>query len=320
MGQFVVFDMYYLRFLTDECHFIIDDIDEISLWSKSLKYGEFINSTFQDRINAKSKDENQLYKIMLNSSYGADGWNYDKFKVYRFLNEKDALKAQAPYRHRSTRKINENLYLVEMKKQSSKASKALQGAFATLQHAKYLFILFIEKFIKTCLDETKWHFNYCDTDSYYFAISGDVKKGVEQGFSAIVKNQELYDEKVKLWFPSEKKLMTLSEENSCTDMICLSAKCYSMFNNEKSKVKCKGISISGDNNKNLNYEAFKKFMYDGKTCESSNCVLRLKNKKMTKQIISKSALSGVNTKSVVLKNGCCCPYIYGLSSANYHVK
>jgi hypothetical protein len=74
--QFMSFGMYELWLLTDECLFIIDDIDTVITFTKHDKINKFVNYFFNERIVAKSQGNNgmeALFKNILNLSYGADG-------------------------------------------------------------------------------------------------------------------------------------------------------------------------------------------------------------------------------------------------------
>jgi hypothetical protein len=58
----------------------------------------------------------------------------------------------------------------------------------------------------------------------------------------------------------------------------------------------------------------------GKMEESESHVLRTKDTHITMQVNRKNGISGVNTKSVVLENGACLLFIYGVLSSCYHTK
>jgi hypothetical protein len=62
-----------------------------------------------------------------------------------------------------------------------------------LDNAKVILLPFYYGFIANCLDHNRHHLVEGDTDSLYFAISGDPNVGVEQQFTHIIINKELYD-------------------------------------------------------------------------------------------------------------------------------
>jgi hypothetical protein len=93
-----------------------------------------------------------------------------------------------------------------------------------------------------------------------------------------------------------------------------------IFDNKEQEVKLKGVSTRGNQNKQINKEAFEKCFHEGKMIGAENYILRTKNQQMSKQILRKNGISGVCTKSVVLENGACLPFIHGLKSSSYSFK
>ena len=79
-------------------------------------------------------------------------------------------------------------------------------------------------------------------------------------------------------------------------------------------LKLKGVSLKKNKIVSSDYQKALEEPIKGK-----NINLQLKDSQMSKITINKNALSAVNTKMVVLENGCCCPYIQGLSASNYFV-
>jgi hypothetical protein len=58
-------------------------------------------------------------------------------------------------------------------------------------------------------------------------------------------------------------------------------------------------------------------VYEQELINADNYVLRQKNNQMTKQHINKIGLSGIITKSVVLENQACLPFVFGINANNY---
>jgi hypothetical protein len=50
---------------------------------------------------------------------------------------------------------------------------------------------------------TKVHYIERDTDSLYFAISGDKNEDINQEFKHIISNEKCYNEKVSKWLPCD---------------------------------------------------------------------------------------------------------------------
>jgi hypothetical protein len=239
-----------------------------------------------------------LDKIILDGSYGADGQN-------------SAFKA--------THKVNDDLFIVEKDPVIATCKKPLQSSYATLSNAKFLYLTFVYKFMYKCLDQQKFHFIYTDTDSYMFAVAGDPTRDFNQNFEAIVKDKEFYANNYELFFPKKKTLLTLEYEHCGYDMIALAPKNYRITDRKEETIKQKGGTISKTVNTHLNEEAFKNCLNNGEIIPAENHVLRTKGTVMTKQILRKTGISGICTKSVVLENQCCAPFIHGISASNYHV-
>jgi hypothetical protein len=227
------FGMYELWGLIDDCHFVIDDVKFLILFTKHDKIGKFVNYGFNMRTAAKTKGENLFWKNMLNSSYGSDGMNNEKFTNVKFLDRKKALKAVVNYNFMNSTMITDDLYLVEKDPTSASCNKPLQSAFATLSNAKFFYNLFVYQFTMKCLDEKRFHFVVTDTDSYMWAVAdtgkrkdilnnfilknisekskGKLFKGriIIPHFEDIVSDREFYETNYKHWFPKKKSLLTL---------------------------------------------------------------------------------------------------------------
>jgi HD superfamily phosphohydrolase YqeK len=82
-------------------------------------------------------------------------------------------------------------------------------------------------------------------------------------------------------------------------MIALLPKSYYITDHLEETVKQKGVTIDENRNTHLDRKAFESFANNGKVIDAQNIVLRTKDTHMTKQLMNKTGLSGVNTKSVV---------------------
>jgi hypothetical protein len=339
--RFMSFGMYELWGLIDDCGFVMDAVSCVLLFTKHDKIGKFVNYFFNKRVSAKTKGENALCKSILNSSYGADGMNNEKFKDVKFMSKEKALRATSQSNFFSESKINDDVYHVEREPESAACKKPLQTAYATLSNAKYWFIRFVYGFMYKCLERSRFHFCCCDTDSYMWAVAGTgerekllrerillslTEKGKEKimkkivpHFEEIIVDKEFYYANYPLWFPRKKTLMTLEYEHCCYNLIALAPKNYWTDDGVSQIVKTKGVSVRGELNKHINGQAFKACVEEGAIIGAENYVLRTKEHKMTKQILKKTGLSGVVTKSVVLENQACVPFIYGISADKYHI-
>ena len=136
---------------------------------------------------------------------------------------------------------------------------------------------------------------YWNANKYYFFP--DAKKGVVD----------------------EKKLLGVAIENEADNCIALAPKCYTLFNNDDSNNKVRFKGVRKEQNKHLNTSSFIDVVMNNTVVKGRNCNLQLKNNVMSSVLIEKNALTAVHTKMIVLSNGCCCPYLYGVSANNYKV-
>jgi hypothetical protein len=310
---------------------------------------KFVNYFIDDRVKAKMEGDTgraAFDKNILNSSYGADGQNNEKFSNIKFCDRNKTLKAHAAGNFKHTHKVTDDLYIVEKEALTPSCKKPIQSSCATLSNAKYWYTLFVYKFMYKCMDKNRFHFVYTDTDSYMWAIAGTGKRrktleymlgdklfnglnemrvkkvplpGFVQPFEDIITDHEFYNKWYPLFFPKKKTLLSLEYEHCCLNMVALAPKNYYTDDGEGDiVVKQKGVTLTEYVNTNINKDAMDKCLKEGKMEEAESHVLRTENTHMTMQINRKNGISGVNTKSVVLERGACLPFIYGVPSSCYH--
>jgi hypothetical protein len=317
MDQFMSFSSYYLWFLVDECHFIIDDIRSIIYFTKHAAFSPFVNEFMLKRLENPATGE--FYKISMNGSYGYDGMNSEKFTTTKVVSEEKALQAHVSPRFVSEQKISDDCYLSTMHPRSFPVDKCLQEAYFTLDNAKYWYLNFVYKFMMKCLDMDRCHFTEGDTESAYWAIAGDPTKSYEQEFKHIVKDRKFYEKHVYEWFPNpmikdskerklnEKKLLGLAIEKHGENMVALAPKCYTIWVDDAVKsMKLKGVSLRKNKFTKEDYIEALQGTKSGK-----NICLIMKNGQMAKVYIMKNALTGVHTKMIVQPNQCCHPFLNG---------
>jgi hypothetical protein len=200
-NEFMSFSSYYLWFLIDDCHFIIDEIKELYLYTAHDGFNKFVTRNMQKRILAKSSGDSAgdtFYKLVLNGSYGYDIMNEENFLKSMLCNRSKAfLKNLSPY-FSSSRKLNDNLYQVQMNPQYFKCKTPLAEGYFTLDNAKFWYLNFIYNFMYKCLDMNRIHFIEGDTDSMYFAIAGNMDEDNSQGFKYVIKDEKFYNSMIYL--------------------------------------------------------------------------------------------------------------------------
>jgi hypothetical protein len=311
---FMSFSSYYLWFLIDRCHFIIDDIKSIITFTKHDRFNAFVNDFMNNRIKAmqeNNKGKEQFCKTSLNGSYGYDGLNTEKFVKIKPMDRSKTFIHQVFDNFVSTRKIAEDNYLVTYNPRTFHCNTCLQESFFTLDNAKFWYLNFVYNFMYKCLDMDRMHFVEGDTDSAYWAVSGDPNDNYKQGFQHVIRDKKFYDEHVYDWFPDPtkdisdmKKLLGLAIENQDENCVALAPKCYCLFPNQ-GITKMKGVKKSLNKLTSQDYQTSLTKPIVGK-----NINLQMKNNVMSNIKVRKNVLTGIHTKAIVLENHSCAPFIY----------
>lgn len=315
IDEYTAFSSYYLWFLIDRCHFIIDSIKSIQLYTKHMGFHNFVTTFMNERINAMkshNKGKEQFCKTSLNGSYGYDGKNTEKYTKSVMKNRDQTFMAQLYPSFVSSRKLDNDCFMVTYNPKSFRCDTCLQEAFFTLDNAKYWYLNFIYNFMYRCLDMERIHYIEGDTDSAYWAIAGDPNNDYHQRFDHVIKDEEYYNEHVYEYFPDpnkdifdEKKLLGLAIEKEGENCIALAPKCYTIWNNDNTtkSLKLKGVSLKKNK---IVYPDYEKSLT--KPVSGININLQMNKNMMSKITIVKNALTASHTKMVVLPNQSCCPY------------
>ncbi|GHU20290.1 hypothetical protein FACS189472_11380 [Alphaproteobacteria bacterium] len=214
--EYMTFSSYYLYFLIDRCHCIVDENAEIVTFTKTDCFKKFV-TTFMNRRIAAMKLGNKGYekycKMMMNSSYGFDILNEEKYTKTKLCDYAETKDSQRRPNFISARRINNDLYLVTYRSTHYKCNTCIQLGLFTLDNAKYAYCAFAYDFLYRCLDMSKIHFIEGDTDSSYLAIAGNPDHDIHQGFRYVVADRGFYHKHYYEWFPdpyygkeNEKKL------------------------------------------------------------------------------------------------------------------
>jgi hypothetical protein len=192
-----------------------------------------------------------FYKLMLNSSYGKDGMNTAKYPNTKIYNKYDTMLKQCRSDFISSRRISDDLHIVNMRKQFYYITTPIQCAVFTLDNAKYWYIKIIYDFIYQAFDTSRIHFCQGDTDSQFWGIAGDPSQNYHQKFDYVIKDVDFYNKYYPKWISSsengradEKKLLKYSLEKEGTHHIGLAPKSYYFWgpDDDKPKTVIKGLS------------------------------------------------------------------------------
>jgi hypothetical protein len=116
------FNNYYLWYLLDRFGFIIDEIQELTTFTKHTAFEKFVipfmNARIQEGIKKGNKGVDKYTKMILNAGYGKDGTNPKNYDSTLILNTEKALLKQSSPNFISNRQLAEDLYLVQMTPQN----------------------------------------------------------------------------------------------------------------------------------------------------------------------------------------------------------
>jgi hypothetical protein len=194
MGKFMQFSSYYLWYLIYRFGFVIDDVIEMSVFytNDNGLFTKFTIQLMEERMKAieqKNDGYGTFCKNILNTEYGKDGKNKSKYSRLIIMNQKKTFFSQYLPDFKGSRAITNNGYIVEKNYKTYSLNSAIQEAVFTLDNDKFWYIKFIYDFIYRSIDLTKIHFIEGDTDSLYYAISGNADEDFHQGFKHVIKDE-----------------------------------------------------------------------------------------------------------------------------------
>ncbi|KAA6397784.1 MAG: hypothetical protein EZS28_006688 [Streblomastix strix] len=256
----------------------------------------------------------------MNSSYGSDGMNTEKYHKVKIMNRKQNERAIRSNAFMDEKQISEDSNIVQMNPEHCSCKTPLQVAFFELDNAKYWYLNFIYKIMYKWQDIDRILFIEGDTDSAYWAISGNPNEDFTQQFNAVVKDRDFYNENAKYFFPTirgniydEKMILGLSIDRQGVTMVALVSQNYMIETNYYTNSKIKLKRVNQKTNK-INKEQIVDCVNEGKITKCTNMRLGQKNHQMSQLSIQKNRITGIHTRMIVLENQSCCPFMFGLSS------
>jgi hypothetical protein len=330
---YMTFTNYYLWYLIDRFGFVIEDVKELTTFTAHTGFRDFTETFMKRRIEAiknRNEGKDKYCKMQLNSSYGKDGMNESKYSKNVLMTKTEALLKQISPGHISTKQITEDYYSIQLDTKSFHMKTPLQCAVWTLDNAKYWYLKLIYDFMFKAFDTDKIHFVEGDTDSSYWAISGNPNENCHQGFKYVIKDQKFYNDNVYRWFPNpniedkslrkadEKKLLGVSVEKEGRKMFAIAPKCYFIETDRNNVSKLKGVSEGLNRYKESD---FKEVLTENKVQKGINLGFYMKRVNndfhMTRLQVYKDAITGKHDKMYCYTNHSCAPLINGYTDENY---
>jgi hypothetical protein len=306
-GEFHVFYSVYLYFLIDTCGFIIDDVERLHVFSSHTSFNEFATQTMARRQKAileKDKVKDLLNKIALNGAYAMDIMNEANYRKTKVVNKHQCFLAHLTPTFRHSEKLGEDSYLVESVNKNFNCKTCIHEGVATLDIAKMLYLNFIHNFMYKCLDMNRIHFVEGDTDSMYWAVAGNG----HGGFEDVIIDKEFYMANIGHYLTSDfygnekqfdtplekmmfdKRFGGLAIEKQRKNMIALTSKLYTIWDDSKETSKAKGCHQKFDHRMYLDV------LEQGLIINGTNHSLKMNQGVMSYVSTYKRAITAIFTK------------------------
>ncbi|KAA6353884.1 MAG: hypothetical protein EZS28_050589, partial [Streblomastix strix] len=285
------FNNYYLWLLIDTCHLVIDEIVSVTTFTIHTNFNSFVKEFMnlrQQAKNAKNEGLGSFCKLILNSAFGCDALNSEKYSNTRLLSANKTFIQHMLGGFIHSTELNEDLYAVQVDRENCRCNTCLQVAYFVLDSAKF------------------WmHFVQGDTNSLTWAISGNPNRGPDQLFEEVIKDQGFYDRYKDCVFSEngQKQILHIGVEKQGYNCIALSPKNY-IINDE---IVLKGVIL--DQNPQINEQTFIDCINKGTIATTINTTLAQRKGAMSRLKMEKNAITGSHTKMIVLSNQSCLPFI-----------
>ena len=282
----------------------------------------YIEKNTNLRAKAKNNFEKDFYKLMNNSVFGKTMENIRNRVDVKLVNTKEKLrKLVAKPNFKGPPKIfSENLVSVHMKKTSLTMNKPVYLGMCILDLSKTIMYDFHYNYIKPKYGE-KTKLLFTDTDSlmyeietedFYKDISGDVKDRFDTSD---------YPENHPSGIPTglNKKVLGMMKDEAAgktiKEFVGLRSKLYSFITDDGEETKkCKGIKKQVVES-SISHEDYKTCLLTGKEQLRKQNILRSYNHEVYTEEVNKVALSALDDKRYILKDG-----IHTLALGHYKIK
>ena len=281
----------------------------------------YIEKNTNLRTKAENNFEKDFYKLMNNSVFGKTMENIRNRVDVKLVNTEEKLRKLVSKPNFRSRKIfSENLVSVHMKKTSLTMNKPVYLGMCILDLSKTIMYDFHYNYIKPKYgDKAKLLFTDTDslmyeiqTEDFYKDISGDVKDRFDTSD---------YPENHPSGIPTKinKKVLGMFKDeaagNNIIEFVGLRAKLYSlkMEDGGESK-KCKGVKKQVVKS-SITHEDYKTCLTTGKEQLRKQNILRSYNHEVYTEEVNKVALSAMDDKRYILKDG-----IHTLAWGHYKLK
>ncbi|KAA6399667.1 MAG: hypothetical protein EZS28_004800 [Streblomastix strix] len=235
-NEVMSFNNYYLWLLIDTCHLVIDEIVSVTTFTIHTNFNSFVKEFMnlrQQAKDAKNEGLGQFCKLILNSAFGSDALNSEKYCNTRLLSANKTFIQHMLGGFIHSTELNEDLYAMQVDRKNCRCNTCLQVAYFAY-------------------NMNRMHFIQGDTDSLTWAISGNPNRGPDQLFEEVIRDQVFFDTYKDCVFSEngKKQVLHIGVEKYGYNCIALSPKNY-IINNENA---LKGVIL--DQNPQINEQTF----------------------------------------------------------------
>ncbi|KAA6388753.1 MAG: hypothetical protein EZS28_015721 [Streblomastix strix] len=312
-NEVMCFNNYYLWLLIDTCHLVIDEIVSVTTFTKHTNFNSFVKEFMnlrQQAKDAKNEGLGQFCKLILNSAFGGDALNSEKYSNTRLLSTNKIFLQHMMQGFINSTEINDDLYAVQVDKEHCRCNTCLQVAYFVLDSAKFQYVNFIYNFMNKAYNMSRMHFVQGDTDSLTWAISGSPNRGPDQLFEEVINYQGFYDRYNDCVFSEKgkKQILHIGVEKLGYNCIALLPKNY-IINDE---IVLKEVMLN--QNPQINEQTFADCINKGTVTIATNTTLAQHKGTMSRLKMEKNAITGSTTKMIILPNQSCLPFISNISA------
>jgi len=284
---------------------ILREVHRILKFKQSKWLSVFIQFNTDMRAKAKSKAEEELFKLMNNSVYGKTVQNQRKQRVIHIVNnQKRAKSLVSRPEYKTFQYLDKNLCTIELFKRVVKLDRPIYVGVTCLELSKLAMYKFHYEKIKSWYG-SKTKLLVTDTDSLCYGIeTKDVYKDMKRRSQFF--DTSNYDKSHPLYSETNKKVVGKMKDEAegflYVTFIGLSSKVYSLNGEDKSLQKAKSTPTR------VTQQILTHKVYESVFKEQRQLYCRatqLKSQAHTIDTVAciKSALHGFDTKRYICKNG-----------------
>lgn len=283
-------------------------IHKVLSFKQKKIFAPFIQKCTEERQKAKTKFEQDRFKLVANSTYGKTIQNVRNYiNVKLHFKEKTLLKACANPTFKNYVILNENFVQTNHFTPFIIHDRPIFIGFAILELSKhFMFDFFYNKLLKN--SPSKIELGFSDTDSFLFKANNAklFEKHIQpfMDYSNYPNNNPLFSNvnKSKLGYFKDE----LHGELVCKEFVGLRAKCYSMrLKNNNFKVEkkvCKGLGRIAIQNR-LKFKHYKKCLFKKELKRFHFHSIRSSKQNVSTVLLNKKAISHFDSKRWIFNCG-----------------